>query len=63
MHIKIIAFFSLALLSRSNGSASSCILRVDLDRDLVIVQIRKTAGEKYGEYSEKFFMAIADSML
>jgi len=45
-----------------HGSASACILRVDLDHDLVITQIRRTAGEKYGEYSEKFFTAIADSM-
>lgn len=37
--------------------------RVDLDKDLVIVQIRKTAGEKYGEYSEKFVVTIADSLL
>ena len=46
-----------------HASASACILRVDLDKDLVIVQIRKTAGEKYGEYAEKFFMAIADGMV
>ena len=46
-----------------HGSASSCILRVDLDHDLVVTQIRKTAGEKYGEYAEKFFMAIADGMV
>jgi CubicO group peptidase (beta-lactamase class C family) len=46
-----------------HGSASSCILRVDLDHDLVITQIRKTAGDKYGEYAEKFFMTIADGMV
>ena len=46
-----------------HGSASSCILRVDPDNDLVIAQIRKTAGEKYDEYSEKFFTTIADSLL
>lgn len=46
-----------------HGSASSCILRVDLDHDLVIVQIRKTAGPKYAEYAQQFFQTIADGML
>ena len=46
-----------------HGSATSCILRVDLDHDLVITQIRKTAGTKYGEYATTFFTAIADSIL
>ncbi len=46
-----------------HGSASSCILRADLDHDLVVVQVRKTAGPKYDEYAKKFFMTIADSML
>jgi len=45
-----------------HGSASSCILRVDLDKDLVIVQIRRTAGPKYGQYLPKFLQAIADSL-
>lgn len=46
-----------------HGSASSCILRVDLDHDLVIAQIRRTAGPKYGEYCTQFLETIADSML
>jgi CubicO group peptidase (beta-lactamase class C family) len=45
-----------------HGSASSCILRADLDHDLVVVQIRKTAGPKYGEYAQQFFTTVADSM-
>ncbi|MBP6965380.1 MAG: beta-lactamase family protein [Armatimonadetes bacterium] len=46
-----------------HGSASSCILRVDLDHDLIVVQIRRTAGPKYGEYALPFFQTIADEML
>lgn len=45
-----------------HGSASNCILRVDLDHDLVIAQIRNTAGPKYAEYAQEFFTTIADSM-
>ncbi len=45
-----------------HGSASSCILRADLDHDLVIAQIRRTAGPKYGEYAQEFFTTIADEM-
>ena len=45
-----------------HGSATSCILRVDLNHDLIITQIRRTAGPKYGEYATKFFTAIADSL-
>lgn len=45
-----------------HGSASSCILRVDLDHDLIVVQVRKTAGPKYGEYATQFFQTIADSI-
>ena len=46
-----------------HGSASSCILRADLDHDLVVVQIRRTAGPKYAEYGMQFFQLIADEML
>jgi CubicO group peptidase (beta-lactamase class C family) len=45
-----------------HGSASSCILRADLDKNLVVVQIRKTAGPKYAEYGMQFFQLIADSL-
>ncbi len=46
-----------------HGSASSCILRVDLDHDLVIVLVRRTAGEKFGEYQQRFFTAVSDCLL
>lgn len=45
-----------------HGSATSCILRVDLDNDLVIAQIRATAGPKYDVYLPQFLTAIADAM-
>lgn len=45
-----------------HGSATSCILRVDLDNDLVIAQVRRTAGPKYGEHLTKFLQAVADSL-
>lgn len=45
-----------------HGSATSCILRVDLDNDLVIAQVRRTSGPKYGEYLTKFLQAVADSL-
>ncbi|HEY3265565.1 MAG TPA: hypothetical protein VGM37_01465, partial [Armatimonadota bacterium] len=46
-----------------HGSASSCILRVDLDNDLVIAQIRATAGPKYDVYLPQFLTAIGESLL
>jgi CubicO group peptidase (beta-lactamase class C family) len=46
-----------------HGSLSSCIFLADLDLGLVIAQIRKTAGPRYGEWSLKFFQAIADGMV
>lgn len=46
-----------------HASGSGCILRVDLDRDLVIAQIRKTPGPKYSEYGMEFYQTIADEMV
>ncbi len=45
-----------------HGSATSCILRVDLDKDLLIVGIRRTSGPKYDEYLRKFLQTVADSL-
>ena len=45
-----------------DGSASACIFRADLDHDLVIAQIRRTAGPKYREYGMEFYQTIADEM-
>ena len=45
-----------------HGSFSACIFLIDLDNDLVVVQIRKQAGQRYGEWSSKFFQTIADQI-
>ena len=45
-----------------HGSATSAILRVDLDNDLVIAQSRRRGGKAYDEYLAKFLMAIEDGL-
>jgi CubicO group peptidase (beta-lactamase class C family) len=46
-----------------HGSLSSSILRVDLDNDLTIVQVRRTGGPRYGEWAAKFYQAVADVLV
>lgn len=46
-----------------HGAASSAILRVDLDNEIVVSQVRSTAGPKYNEYLVKFLKAIDESIL
>ena len=41
-----------------HGSATSAILRVDLDNELVICQSRCRGGKAYGKYLAKFLAAI-----
>jgi len=45
-----------------HGSATSAILRVDLDNDLVIAQSRRRGGKAYGKYLAKFLMAIEEGL-
>jgi len=45
-----------------HGSATSAILRVDLDNDLVICQTRRNGGQLYDQYLEKFLMAIEEGL-
>jgi hypothetical protein len=45
-----------------HGSATSAILRVDLDNDLVIAQSRRRAGKAYGKHLVKFVMAIEEGL-
>jgi len=45
-----------------HGSATSAILRVDLENDLVIAQSRRRGGKAYDEYLAKFLMAIEDGL-
>ena len=46
-----------------HGSLSQCILRVDLERDLIIVQIRRQAGPHFDQWAPRFFQVIVDEML
>jgi len=46
-----------------HGAASSAILRVDLDNDLVITQTRNRAGIAYKKYLVQFLMAIEDGLV
>lgn len=45
-----------------HGSATSAILRVDLDNDLVISQSRRRGGKAYGKNLVKFLMAIEEGL-
>jgi hypothetical protein len=54
-----------AILSKNiigHGSATSAILRVDLDNDLVIAQSRRRGGKAYDKYLVKFLMAIEEGL-
>lgn len=42
-----------------HGSFSGCIFVVDLDRQLVITQVRKQTGPRSGEWQARFFQAVA----
>jgi CubicO group peptidase (beta-lactamase class C family) len=49
------------ILSRNvigHGSATSSILRIDLDNDLIVTQTRRIGGKKYDEYLENLLLAI-----
>ncbi len=46
-----------------HGSATSCILRVDPDQDLVIAMIRRTAGKDYDANAKALFAAVADGVV
>ena len=43
-----------------HGSLSSSIFLVDLDRDLVVVQVRRQAGPEFAEWSAKFLREALD---
>ena len=46
-----------------HGSATSAILRVDLDNEIVVAQVRSTAGPKYREFFVQFLQAIHESIM
>jgi CubicO group peptidase (beta-lactamase class C family) len=43
-----------------HGSLTSSIFLVDLDRDLVVVQLRRQAGPEFAEWSVKFLHAVME---
>ena len=45
-----------------HGSFSACILRVDLDADLLVVQVRREGGPRFAEWAPRMFGAIADAL-
>jgi CubicO group peptidase (beta-lactamase class C family) len=45
-----------------HGAASGAILKVDMENEIVVVQVRNTAGPKYNEYLIKFLRTIDDSI-
>jgi CubicO group peptidase (beta-lactamase class C family) len=46
-----------------HGSATSAILRVDLDNDLVIAQTRRRGGKNYGKNLARLLTAIDDGLI
>ena len=54
------------ILSRNvigHGSATSSVLRVDLDNGLVIAQTRRIGGKRYDEHLERLLLAIEAGLL
>jgi CubicO group peptidase (beta-lactamase class C family) len=45
-----------------HGSFSGCVFVVDLEQQLVITQVRKHSGPRSGEWSPRFFQAIAAAL-
>jgi CubicO group peptidase (beta-lactamase class C family) len=46
-----------------HGSATSAVLRVDLDNELVITQTRRIAGKEYGKYILKLLQTIEQGLI
>lgn len=46
-----------------HGSLTSCMFFADPARGLVITQVRRAAGPKYGDHSLRFLQAIADGLV
>jgi len=56
----------LTILSKNvigHGSATSAILRIDLDNDLVISQTRRRGGPFYEQYLERLLMAVDEGLI
>lgn len=46
-----------------HGSLSGCMFVIDLDQQLVITQIRRQCGPRYGEWSARFFNTISGAIV
>lgn len=46
-----------------HGSATACVLRVDLDNDLVITQVRRRGGPMYEKYLSQLMAAIDEGLI
>ena len=46
-----------------HGSATSAILRVDMDNDLFIAQTRRRGGKAYEKYLLEVLMAVEDGLV
>ncbi len=46
-----------------HGAASSAVLRVDLDNDIVVSQVRNRAGSDFDKHFVEFLRAIDQSLL
>ncbi len=45
-----------------HGAASSTILRIDPDKQLIIIMTRNARDAKYDEYSQKFVEAVYEGL-
>jgi CubicO group peptidase (beta-lactamase class C family) len=46
-----------------HGSLSASIFLADLENGLIVTQVRRASGPRYGEWSVRFFQAIADGQI
>lgn len=45
-----------------HGSATACILRVDFDHDVIVAQVRRSAGTNYDENARALLTAVNESL-
>jgi CubicO group peptidase (beta-lactamase class C family) len=45
-----------------HGSLTSCILLADFEKDLVVAQVRRQAGPRFGDWAPQFFLAIVEGI-
>lgn len=47
----------------SHGSLTQCILRVDPERDVIVVQVRRGGGKEPGDWARRYLQAVADEII